>query len=289
MKKVQLNNGTIELPEDWMELTEAQRVAGFENLALVLAKLMTPFEWQCRMLLVITGYKPSRTQFSQDERDRINENLVRLAEMLNFAFTIEEDENGKGILHINYEMHDCPVHIFGDTGVQPLFVRDRIIDTNLTAGIYSDAYELLQMVNDKDNSPEDTHYYMLKLAQTLWRVDSQSTAAPEPCAGELLAVTVWFTGIVLFFQEHAIYGVLYEGGDQEKKAEDHISLGIQDTILELTMAGHPDARSMPLTEFFDMQVKMLKDRILEAKAEGTSVSDIAKKSKMPLATILRLI
>ena len=289
MKKVQLNNGIIELPEDWMELTEAQRVAGFENLALVLAKLMTPFEWQCRMLLVITGYKPSRTQFSQDKRDRINENLVRLAEMLNFAFTIEEDENGKGVLHINYEMHDCPVHIFGDTGVQPNFVRDRIIDTNLTAGIYSDAYELLQMVNDKDNSPEDTHYYMLKLAQTLWRVDSQSTAAPEPCAGELLAVTVWFTGIVLFFQEHAVYGVLYEGGDQEKKAEDHISLGVQDAILELTMAGHPDARSMPLTEFFDMQVKMLKDRILEAKAEGTSVSDIAKKSKMPLATILRLI
>lgn len=289
MKEVKLNKGTIELPEDWSEMPEAQRVMGFENLAMVMAHLMTPFEWQCRMLLLFTGYKPARKQFSKEERDRINENLVRLAEMLDFAFTVDEGEDGKGLLRLNYEMHDCPVHLFSNAGVQPRFVRERIIDTNLTAGIYSDAYELLQMIHDKDNTPEDTHFYMYKLAQTLWRVDSQDTAMPEPSAGELLGVTVWFTGVVLFFQEHAVYSVLYEGGEADEKAEDHISLGVQDTILELTMAGHPDARSLPLMEFFDMQVKMLKDRIAEAKAEGTAVADIAKKSKLPLSTILRLI
>ena len=136
MRRIPTDKGDILLPEDWMELTEAQRRRGFELLALVMAGALDPFAWQLQMLQMITGYKPGRTFRSNARaygmtlvRDNILENLRRLAECLTFAFSIEEDK-----IQINYEMRDCPFELFKGKGVQPHFIRDRLIETNLTAG-----------------------------------------------------------------------------------------------------------------------------------------------------------
>ena len=110
----------------------------------------------------------------------------------------------------------------------------------------------------------------------------------EPTSGELLAVTVWFTGVALFFQEHDVYSVLFETNGHIENADDHISLGVQEIILELAANGRSDARNMDLLEFFDAQVKMLKDRVSEAKAGGIEMADLVKKTGLPLSTILRL-
>ncbi|MBQ6724624.1 MAG: hypothetical protein IJQ84_08985 [Paludibacteraceae bacterium] len=290
MKRIKTSGKDLLLPEDWMELSEKQRRKGFELLAAVMANAMDPFEWQLYMLVEITGYKPSRATrralfgYKQHTvRDTVIENLRRLAECLDFAFTIEDNE-----VKIKYEMHDCPFDLFKGKGVQPHFVRDRLIETNLTAGIYAEATQILSMVNDKDNDDADRMYYMTKLAKTLWRVE-MNAHAPEPTPVELLAVTVWFTGVVLFFQEHDIYSVLFDStGSDKSKSEDYISLGVQEIVLELETTGHRDVRNMGLLEFFDAQIKLLKDRIAEAKSGGSSVADIVKKTGLSINTITRL-
>ena len=290
MKRIKTSGKDLLLPEDWMELSEKQRRKGFELLAAVMAGAMDPFEWQLYMLVEITGYKPSRATrralfgYKQHTvRDTVIENLRRLAECLDFAFTIEDRD-----VKIKYEMHDCPFDLFKGKGVQPHFVRDRLIETNLTAGIYAEATQILSMVNDKDNDDADRMYYMTKLAKTLWRVE-MNAHAPEPTPVELLAVTVWFTGVVLFFQEHDIYSVLFDStGSDKSKSEDYISLGVQEIVLELETSGHRDVRNMGLLEFFDAQIKLLKDRIAEAKSGGSSVADIVKKTGLSINTITRL-
>ena len=172
MKRIKTSGKDLLLPEDWMELSEKQRRKGFELLAAVMANAMDPFEWQLYMLVEITGYKPSRATrralfgYKQHTvRDTVIENLRRLAECLDFAFSIEDNK-----VQIKYDMHDCPFDLFKGKGVQPHFVRDRLIETNLTAGIYAEATQILSMVNDKDNDDADRMYYMTKLAKTLWRV-----------------------------------------------------------------------------------------------------------------------
>ena len=290
MKRIKTSGKDLLLPEDWMELSEKQRRKGFELLAAVMANAMDPFEWQLYMLVEITGYKPSRATrralfgYKQHTvRDTVIENLRRLAECLDFAFSIEDNK-----IQIKYEMHDCPFDLFKGKGVQPHFVRDRLIETNLTAGIYAEATQILSMVNDKDNDDADRMYYMTKLAKTLWRVE-MNAHAPEPTPVELLAVTVWFTGVVLFFQEHDIYSVLFDStGSDKSKSEDYISLGVQEIVLELETSGHRDVRNMGLLELFDAQIKLLKDRIAEAKSGGSSVADIVKKTGLSINTITRL-
>lgn len=281
MRTIQLNKGVVDLPEDWMELSDKQRRKGFELLAGVMSGVVDPFTWQIKMLCEITGYKPSRI-FRGHSRENILENLRRLAEMLTFAFTIDGEK-----IQIRYEMHDCPFELFKGKGVQPHFIRDRIVETNLTAGIYADATQLLSMLNDEDNTDEDRQYYMLKLAKTLWRVELNARV-PEPTPVELLAVTVWFTGVALFFQEHYIYSVLFDSAHNESKAENYISLGVQEIILELETSGHRNAREMGLLDFFDAQIKLLKDRIASAKSEGASIADIVKKTGLSIDTITRL-
>ena len=290
MKKIPTHKGDIELPEDWMDLTEKQRRKGFELLAMVMAGALDPFDWQLLMLQMITGYKPGKVFRSNDRaygltlvRDNILDNLRRLAESLDFAFSIEEEN-----IRINYEMRDCPFELFKGLGVQPHFVRDRLVETNLTAGIYADATQIMSMVNDEENTDDDRSYYMSKLARVLWRVELNAHA-PEPTPVELLAVTVWFTGVALFFQEHDIYSVLFDtpsGG--QVQSEGHISLGVQEIILELEKAGHRDVRNMGLLEFFDAQVKLLKDRIADAKSGGTTIADIVKKTGLSINTVSRL-
>lgn len=290
MKRIQTSGKDLLLPEDWMEISEKQRRKGFELLALVMAGALDPFEWQLHMLIEITGYKPSRATrrailgYKQHTvRDTVIENLRRLAECLDFAFSIEDNK-----VQIKYDMHDCPFELFKGKGVQPHFVRDRLIETNLTAGIYAEATQILSMVNDKDNDDADRMYYMSKLAKTLWHVEMNARVS-EPTPVELLAVTVWFTGVALFFQEHEIYSVLFDAVKSEKeKPEDHISLGVQEIILELETAGHRDVRNMGLLDFFDAQVKLLKDRIADAKSGGSSIADIVKKTGLSINTITRL-
>lgn len=277
MKQIQLNHGNLELPTDWSELTTKQRMSGFRWLAEMIAGDMEPFIWQCRMLVLLTGYRPSRRR-SPDERQNISLNLVHLAQAINFAFYVENDDHGNTTVKLNYDMHDCPV------SCRTYFRRERIIETNMTARQYADGVELLEGINQSTDAQE-REYYQDKLCKVLGVADCDN----DDVTAVRLAVQIWFTGIVLFWQHHPVYSVLYESNSKPVEDESHISLGLQEVLLELTEKGYQQAGDMLVTDFFDAQVKMLRDRLQEAKSSGVKLPELVQKTGIPLKNITRLV
>ena len=304
MKKIRLNNGAVlELPEDWTEMEPAQRLRGFERLGQMLHGMMTPFQWQLETLFDISGYKPSRhtrralTGKSRAPIENIQYNLIRLAELLDFAFDIEEAEDGRQTIQLRYEMKDCPFQVLPgwkgkESYTPPVFWREYTIQTNLTAGQYAEATELLQAASEEETGEAERLHYLRRMMQVLYRTDTLPDTIPYSV---MLGVSIWLTGVMQFWQNHPDYRVLYEtnrsdnAGADNSLASDHISLGLREVILELQERGHRDAKDMPLPDFFDAQVKMLRDKLQEAKAQGVKLPDLVQKTGIPLHNINRLI
>lgn len=286
MKTIQLNHGaTLSLPEDWTEIADLkQRLQAFRLLADLIDGTITPFRWKTRVLLMLTGYSPShKRSITPKQRENINFNLVRLADSLDFAFTIDDDTRR---ISLNYNLYDCPVP--ADT----YFRRERLIQTNLTARQFADMVELLSAIGSATDADE-RRYYQDRLCITLAVHDCDADDADAV----RLAVTIYATGIALFWQQHPLYSVLYESAgnastpahDNTATADGHLSLGMQEVILELTQHGYGNPDHMPLTDFMDAQVKLLRDNLRQAKAAGTKLPDIAKQTGLSLATITRLL
>ena len=88
------------------------------------------------------------------------------------------------------------------------------------------------------------------------------------------AVMIWFTGIVRYFTEHAIYRVLFSGtGEQNEK----INLGMTETIMSLSLVGFGTTAEMErvsVVDYFDMQVKALKKMISDTRGGGATLDDM---------------
>lgn len=61
MKKIQLRTKILQLPESWDELTHQQRLYAFGLLHDVIGQRLSPEAFRIRMLIYLTGYKPSRS------------------------------------------------------------------------------------------------------------------------------------------------------------------------------------------------------------------------------------
>ena len=284
MKTILLSDHSeLRLPEEWTELQPKRRLQAAEWLCAVLAGQMEPFEWQVHVLRLLTGYRPSRRQHIADVSNMVSSNRVRLAETLTFAFSVDDETR---TVQLRYDMYDCPVHLGGRRAWQPRFTRDRVISTNLTARQYADGCDLLAMMQDA--SADDRLWLMRKLTAVLWRTDD-GMPLPNPTPGELLLVTVWFTGVALFWQQHPVYSVLYEKVESQKsKVESTIRLGMSEILLELEQRGHHRAAEMLLTDFMDAQVKLLKDRLSDARAHGATTADIVRTTGLSIDTVTRL-
>lgn len=302
MQHIKLNKGAvIELPEDWTEIRDLTvRLRAFERLSQMLQGGMTPFEWQLQTLFDLTGYKPSRRTRRALKQGRpveeIAYNLIRLAELLDFAFSIEEKESGGQIIRLNYAMNDCPFPALPgwkgkETYTPPVFWRSYTIQTNLKAGQYAEATELLLAASEENIGEEERLHYLRRMMCVLYQTETMPDTVPYAV---MLAVSIWLTGIMQFWQHHPDYSVLYEttrtnGAEETNISDDHISLGLREVILELQERGHRDAKEMLLPDFFDAQVKMLRDKLQEAKAQGVKLPDLVQKTGIPLHNVNRLL
>lgn len=282
MKPILLNNGrTLQLPEDWNDLRPADRLTAFGWLLEMLEGRMTPFEWQLRLLLLITGYRPSRRKRTPEQQDNIQTNLIRLAEQLDFAFSVDDDNH----IRLNAMMRDCPVK------ANAQFHRDRIIDTNITARQYADALDLLRLIRNADNT-DDADFYRLRLCRLLGAELPPKQADVIPRFVEL-----WFTGVAQFFALHPVYRVLFPTNNSTNStafnnstdSSDQIDLGMQEVILYLKTQGFADADRMLLPEFFDAQLKLLQDNLRDAKAQGLTIADLMQRTSLSAADINRLL
>ena len=95
------------------------------------------------------------------------------------------------------------------------------------------------------------------------------------------AVMIWFTGIVRYFTEHAIYRVLFSGTEEQNEK---INLGMTETIMSLSLVGFGTTAEMErvsVVDYFDMQVKALKKMISDTRGGGASLPAMPVAFQVP--------
>lgn len=301
MRSITLNDKSIlHLPQTWDELSPSLRPLAFDLLSLLLSGAITPQYYRIRMLLAITGfsYKKSWLKITRDaikmlitphnkHRDilrsrttakrNIHHNLIALASTLDFAFTLDNYR----IIPRN-DFFDNPfINTKLSTLNTPYFRRDIVVTTNITARQFCDCVDILSAMDDKHNQELARHIVAI-LYHT--RVDKLPRTALQPYF--LFGVTFWFASILSFFRSHHIYGILFQ--NSSSNSQEHISTGMNESILHLIQAGYTDTPDMPLIDFFDAQIKSLKDTISRAIAQGAKPIDIASRTHIPLNTVISL-
>ena len=229
------------------------------------------------------------------EREIIDLGLLRLAESIDFVYKI--DTEARKIIPL-YTFRTNPftyIRLGKSKYTGKRFFFDLTSHTDITARCFVDALDhLLLMENVK--SREHKEECINKICAILYpAVSDHNENLLSGHARRMrdlnpvvkFGIVYWFTGIVNCFRENDTYRVLF---DRIKKAEDEgkITIGMNEIALFLKKEGYGDPNNMNLIDYFDAQVKALKDNISKAIAEGVKPADISDHTGIPLDTIHRL-
>ncbi|GHT60468.1 hypothetical protein FACS189451_00570 [Bacteroidia bacterium] len=301
MKTSQLHQSTIELPDCWEDLSFKEKIFTFGILGELFSGAITPEIARLKMLIEYTGYKPSVIQLireafkKSDQREVINFNLLKLSEELIFAFAIE----GNQIIP-NHLFRTNPVpHIRVGRNKYPgrRFERDITAKTDITAREFADCFDLLaaqqHLTSDADRDecvnqicailyPKFNNY-----KQNLVSRQNKQMRAVHPAIK--FGVIFWFTGIVKFYTEHPVYSLLFKRNKkQDSSSGEKINLGMNEITLSLQKEGYGNPETMSVNDYFDAQIKYLKDIINKALAEGVKPEKLSIKSGIPMDVINKL-
>jgi len=307
MKVITLKRTTISLPDSWDDIRPDHIPAVFRNLMLLFSNEITPFQFRLNVLIVLTGYRPSlkrgfifctkrlfyltfyrilkgKRRFmemlahEQEIEENIQFNLIQLAEQIKFAFTLD----GNKIVP-NYDFNHNPLSGWIDA---PTFDRDVTVETNITARKFIDCVDLLNAYREAED-PKVQTFCLNKIMCVLYDLSMHrvKTYSPEIPFG----VMYWFTSIVMFFREHPVYSVLYEStktGDDDDSSK--INLGMSEILLYLEKEGYSFVEDKNVIEFYNAQVKALKDSINTALSSGVKIDELASQTGISAYTITRL-
>lgn len=307
MKTIHLKRSTINIPECWEDVPPKHIPFVFRNMILLFANEITPFQFKLNLLIEFTGYMPAKTrgfwfglkrffyiifyrlflgkerfremlEHEAETQENIQFNLIQLAERFNFAFELEESK-----IIPNYYFARNPIVLYSDCA--PVFDRDVTVETNITAKQYTDCMDLLQAYNESDDVNVKT-YCMNKIMCVLYGFSMHVVKKFSP---EIpFCVMYWFTGIIKFFREHSTYSILYsrKGGDDFDP--DKINLGLSETMLFLEKEGYSFVEDKNIIDFFNAQIKALKDSINNALASGIKLDELAQRTGLTITDINRL-
>ena len=302
MKTIQLNKSAIELPDCWEDLSYKEKIFTFGILSELFAGVITPEIARLKMLIEYTGYKPSLVQLirealkkDSEQREIIHFNLLKLSEELNFAFTVEENRIIPNHVFKKNPIAFIQIGRYRYTGRR--FEIDAICRTNITAREFSDCFDIFSSmqgaISDADRFmginqicailfPQYNEYYRNLNCGHHWKMREVNPAIK-------FGVIYWFTGIVKYYTEHPVYSLLFKGEKNQEDSGGKIRLGMNEITLELQKEGYGTPDTMNLNDYFDAQIKYLKDRINRALADGVKRDEISQKTGIPPSTIQQLL
>jgi hypothetical protein len=294
MKKIPLNNNAVlELPDCWEDLTNEQLLFTVEVLTRLFSGQITPDKARIEMLLNFTGYRPNSKITDPDKRENINLNILKLSEQLTFAFTVEENTITPLFSFKRNPLPELTIETVPYTGKK--FNLDITAKTDITAKEFIDAFDLLSALA-KMTEPERKEQCLNQICAILYPaekthqknlVSHQIENMRRVSVPEKTLILYWFTGIVHYYTSHSVYSLLFSGTKKAGEGE-KISLGMNEVALYLKKEGYGDPETMNLNDYFDAQVKSLKDTIGKARAEGVKIEKIAEKTGLPVAVIQKL-
>jgi hypothetical protein len=229
-----------------------------------------------------------------EQREIINFNLLKLSEELNFAFTVEDNRI-------------IPNHVFKKNPIVYIkigrikyrgrrFENDVICRTNISAREFSDCFDIFASMQgeiaDADKSDCINQICAILFPQTDAYNDNLVCGHHREmhCVHPAIkfGIIFWFTGIVKYYTEHPVYSLLFKSNRQKDESGEKIRLGMNEITLALQKEGYGKPDAMNLNDYFDAQIKFLKDMISRALADGVKPERISGKTGVPLSTIQKL-
>lgn len=300
MKSIQLNRGTLDIPTALEELTEQQRIEAFSLLFQLFTGSITPLQFKSKLLIYITGYKSSRVHvfksllillfrgkekyyewqsFQQMRTENIRFNLIRLSQELELLFSMDENKI-------------IPDHYFLDNPFRSsfqcaaYFTRNITVETDITAKEFSDCMDLMFEANNNESEPIQEHCTN-KITAILLRIDfKESCTLPF---GIRFGMLCWFQSIAYFFHHHPVYSILYNRAKKQSDDDDNkINLGMSETMLYLKKEGYAHSEEMNVVDFFNAQVKSLRDSLSSAIASGMELDKLSAETGLSIYDINRL-
>lgn len=229
------------------------------------------------------------------EREVINFNLLRLSEQIKFVFTIDE-EGHRIVPQYNFKTNPFPyIKIGRKKYFGKKFELDITAKTDITARELVDCADLLSAI-DKMNSEEEKQECINQICAILYPRTSnynQNMVSGHNKSMQKLnpvikfGIVYWFTGVYLFYTQHPIYSLLFKKSENKEDSEDKVRLS-NEVILMLQREGYGVPDAMNANDYFDAQIKHLKDVINKALGDGLTAAKIAQKTGIDLETINKL-
>lgn len=290
---------SVIIPSRWCELPSRYVDYAYRLLADVLLGKIEPFEFQLGMLKKMHSIKTRPTfrwwhyltksgneyrRWYKQELERIDKvlcGLIYLADSCTFAF--EVDDESKEIK----PKYDLPRNPFPHLGNAPSFNRGLSTETNFTARQYVDCYDIeTALQSEQCKSDIDLSMKLMrKMSQVIYGISESKAESLE--IWKLILIRYWFQSITAFFVYHPVYSILYKTHPVASDV-DRISMGLDETIMQLSKSGYQDVENMDVIKFFGLQLKELKDQISKAVASGVKESTIVEDTGLDLITIQRL-
>ncbi len=285
MTRITLNGKTYGIPARWSEVTDRRQFTALAKAMLDFETGVTGFdEFRIALVLAVLGIDAGKVNAT----DTFIENIYRIGELVTFPYESVTNQDGSTTVNISIRLTgNLLPEVAGRKGFQYHTSQAGIVDTDITAGQYSQALELLQLFALRQRQGADASTMedvLTRLAQTLYPLEGKDLES-LPVA-EKAAIFYNWRGIMATIQEDPDYALLFNRNPSRSSAP---SLGPQGAILSLSKAGYGDIaqiRSLDIHTFLSAMVQQTVDSIHTLKGAGMKPGQIADKLNLQLEQIL---
>ena len=269
MNKVRLNGITYLLPARWSDVTDP---AMFTDICRALYEFetgLTSFdEFRLSLTLAVLRLNPAKLRPSE----ALHENLFRVAELLDFPYTITAYADGTRVatVTIRLEQNLLP-KAGGVTGYRYATDAAGVVDTNLTAQQYVEALAILPHIQHAMQSGKDATAALDDLVQTLY------PGAEGLQEAEKLAIFYNYRGIMATIAADPDYDLIFHTIPGSGAPS---PVGPQSAIFALSKAGYGDIgkiRALDVYTYLAALVQQTVDSIRALSSSGMKPGEIAQR------------
>ena len=272
MNKVRLNGSTYLLPARWSDIRDRAQFVDICRALLEFETGLTSFdEFRLSLTLATLRLKPEKLHASV----ALHENLFRIAELLDFPYTITEHPAGSrtATITIRLEQNLLP-QAGGVTGYKYVTDAAGIVDTDLTAAQYVEALAILPHVRAALSAGRDADPALDALAQTLY------PGASGLSRDEKVAIFYNYRGIMDTIAADPDYDLIFN--TQPAKGAPS-PVGPQSSILALSKAGFGNIeqiRALDVYTYLAALVQQTVDSIRALAGSGMKTGEVADRLRL---------